>query len=666
MATYTVQKGDTKKSLQQKYGISISDSQYRSQNPNELFAGEIINIPEKKNTLKQVASFVSPLIFGVGNLIPSGKQTTTITEQGIDLSNVTPMTPVREEPTVVSYQESQNGTRTGIMSDGTTQTTTINQPTIEPFVTQETQKEDTAPLLTEANRLQQEISDLEKSIADRSSARSSAYEEAGIFDDVKRLNELKDTLRTELTERQKLRGTGATQTEFKQATAPELEKAYIESAALSNIVNANMAAIDQKLNDKYESDKFLLDSRTKRLDTIMKSYSDIMTEEQKVALENAKQKNAIELENIKLQNDITKGIVEEARKAGVNPSIISNAVNTGDYSAIYEATGRKQTLKGVDSTTSKLDKVDSMLDNVKGLAASVGPMRGKFNPLDQGFLAFGDAATFREDAKNLVSEETMGYFLEVKNNGATFGAMSKDEWDMLAKANDTNALGIDRETGKSKLPEKVFRERLLKYKSLSQKAIVADYWWRIGLDPTKLREMSDIQIDGEFQKIKNATSDQSYENELTGTSGNFIQQEEGFKSTAYPDQAGVWTIGYGTTKINGQPVKPGDTITKEEALRIAKEQIVNDYSTFADLLGDTELTPSQFTALNSFEYNLGSGVWNQPSGQKILNAIKNKDYKTAGNLMQQFVNVRNPQTGQLQPNSGLISRRQREAQLLLS
>jgi lysozyme len=55
-----------------------------------------------------------------------------------------------------------------------------------------------------------------------------------------------------------------------------------------------------------------------------------------------------------------------------------------------------------------------------------------------------------------------------------------------------------------------------------------------------------------------------------------IQRFEGFSSVAYPDAitgGAPWTYGYGfTTRANGSPVQPGDTIPRKEAdARLAKE-----------------------------------------------------------------------------------------------
>ena len=44
-----------------------------------------------------------------------------------------------------------------------------------------------------------------------------------------------------------------------------------------------------------------------------------------------------------------------------------------------------------------------------------------------------------------------------------------------------------------------------------------------------------------------------------------IKKFEGLRLTSYQDSVGIWTIGYGTTRINNSQVQEGQTITKEEA-----------------------------------------------------------------------------------------------------
>lgn len=78
---------------------------------------------------------------------------------------------------------------------------------------------------------------------------------------------------------------------------------------------------------------------------------------------------------------------------------------------------------------------------------------------------------------------------------------------------------------------------------------------------------------------------------------------EGLKLTAYADQGGVWTVGYGHT---GPGVHAGLRITQEQAdffLRIdvsTSVSCVNRYVT-------TALKQNQFDALVDFVFNLGCG-----------------------------------------------------------
>ena len=58
-----------------------------------------------------------------------------------------------------------------------------------------------------------------------------------------------------------------------------------------------------------------------------------------------------------------------------------------------------------------------------------------------------------------------------------------------------------------------------------------------------------------------------------------IKDREGFRSEAYQDHLGNWTIGYGTTEVNGRPVQPGDTISREDA----EAELNKDITTARDL-----------------------------------------------------------------------------------
>lgn len=52
----------------------------------------------------------------------------------------------------------------------------------------------------------------------------------------------------------------------------------------------------------------------------------------------------------------------------------------------------------------------------------------------------------------------------------------------------------------------------------------------------------------------------------------FLHEREGTRLVAYPDGVGIWTICSGLTRINGRPVRKGDTMSAEECRR-ADEQV---------------------------------------------------------------------------------------------
>lgn len=75
---------------------------------------------------------------------------------------------------------------------------------------------------------------------------------------------------------------------------------------------------------------------------------------------------------------------------------------------------------------------------------------------------------------------------------------------------------------------------------------------------------------------------------------------EGFRAEAYLCPAGVWTLGYGHTAR----VKKGDRITRDEAERVLREDLV-PFERSVQLLG-LPLKPHQFDALVDFSFNLGT------------------------------------------------------------
>ena len=83
---------------------------------------------------------------------------------------------------------------------------------------------------------------------------------------------------------------------------------------------------------------------------------------------------------------------------------------------------------------------------------------------------------------------------------------------------------------------------------------------------------------------------------------------EGFSAEPYQCPAGVWTIGYGSTRApGGSPVTASaKPLTETQAMGWMRHELGRTEYDVARLI-DAPLTDNQFGALVSFTYNLGSG-----------------------------------------------------------
>ncbi|MGA8531869.1 MAG: lysozyme [Acidobacteriaceae bacterium] len=94
------------------------------------------------------------------------------------------------------------------------------------------------------------------------------------------------------------------------------------------------------------------------------------------------------------------------------------------------------------------------------------------------------------------------------------------------------------------------------------------------------------------------------------------EQFEGCRLTAYQDQTGVWTIGYGHT---GPDVRAGLTITLEEAEALLAKD-VSSAAAFVNRIVMVEVTQQEFDALVDFVFNLGVGTFERSTLLRLLNA----------------------------------------------
>jgi lysozyme len=80
------------------------------------------------------------------------------------------------------------------------------------------------------------------------------------------------------------------------------------------------------------------------------------------------------------------------------------------------------------------------------------------------------------------------------------------------------------------------------------------------------------------------------------------KQFEGLKLTAYQDQGGVWTIGYGHT---GPNVHGGLTITEDQANQLLEADMARAVTAVNNAV-TADISQAQFDALVDFVFNLGA------------------------------------------------------------
>lgn len=136
-----------------------------------------------------------------------------------------------------------------------------------------------------------------------------------------------------------------------------------------------------------------------------------------------------------------------------------------------------------------------------------------------------------------------------------------------------------------------------------------------------------------------------------------IREFEGFRSEAYLDTGGVWTIGFGTIKYpNGIRVKKGDTCTREDA-EIWLKNDCKWVDSCLDKYVKIPVNQNQFDALASFVYNIGESQFKSSTLLAKLNA---SDFSAAAANFDRWVYDNGKKI------QGLVNRRAREKALFLS
>lgn len=130
-----------------------------------------------------------------------------------------------------------------------------------------------------------------------------------------------------------------------------------------------------------------------------------------------------------------------------------------------------------------------------------------------------------------------------------------------------------------------------------------------------------------------------------------IHQFESFRHDAYPDPGTgnePWTIGYGSTVYpSGQPVRPGDRVTRAEGALIFAYDLQKFTRSVLQAV-EVPLTQNQLDALVSLTYNIGKNAFRRST---LLKTLNRGDYqgaadqflvwrKAGGRVMQGLVNRR--------------------------
>ena len=144
---------------------------------------------------------------------------------------------------------------------------------------------------------------------------------------------------------------------------------------------------------------------------------------------------------------------------------------------------------------------------------------------------------------------------------------------------------------------------------------------------------------------------------------NLIKSFEGLRLNAYRDSAGVWTIGYGSTRYHdGRLIRPGDTLANEAQANAIFVNTLGQYEDAVNTFVKVPLTQNQYDALLSFTYNEGTGALHSSTLLKVLNA---GDYTGAATHFAAWNEITDPETGLKVVSTDLTERRAAECALFL-
>jgi len=151
---------------------------------------------------------------------------------------------------------------------------------------------------------------------------------------------------------------------------------------------------------------------------------------------------------------------------------------------------------------------------------------------------------------------------------------------------------------------------------------------------------------------------------------NKLEKLEAFRSEPYLDSAGYWTVGIGHKLteselssgkiiINGMASRP--PLTHDQGVALKKQDLVPREAAVEKY--GLQLTQKQFDALVIFVFNVGVAAFD---GSTLLKKLKaGAPGSEIIKELKKWNKARNPRTGVLEVNKGLINRRRFEAEMYL-
>ena len=151
--------------------------------------------------------------------------------------------------------------------------------------------------------------------------------------------------------------------------------------------------------------------------------------------------------------------------------------------------------------------------------------------------------------------------------------------------------------------------------------------------------------------------------EVSGKAIAIIKSFEGEKLTSYQDQAGIWTIGWGSTYNHDlkRRVQKGDIIDKETALRWLRLDAAGSAANVKKLV-KVPINQNQIDSLTSFSYNIGPNAFAASTLLRKLNQGASKQEVAAEFAKWNKVTI----NGEKVVSNGLVRRRKMESDLFLS